>query len=317
MAIRYRTLLLPFLIGALAAAPAYADDTSDAERRVQDALQSTLVRLVDAGEVSPDDLATLRLESPASRLPVFGAVVDTRLRAENERDGFPVVAVTPGGSADALGLRVGDRVLDVNDETLLGLGVDAGGHVVAAQRLRAAMRDGTETLTLRVRRGGDVVTLQGAVRMVELPAYRLELGDAVAGAFYAAPPGSVAGDGVSSCGRISVFDAAPRGRKIYPAVLIAIDGQTPGPSSSASFRVEPGTRRLTVAEAIDTEQFSGLQQTQRNRPARERYKDLVVNVRPGVTYRLGAQFNLEHRNRIRENAYWEPVIWSEAAETCR
>jgi len=121
----------------------------------------------------------------------------------------------------------------------------------------------------------------------------------------------------STCGRISVFDSAPRGQQLYAVVLIAIDGRLPGPTDSPSFRIEPGKRVLTVAENIDAHQFSSVQQYQRSNAGRDRYQTLEVDVQPGVTYRLAAKFDLEQRNSIRDNAYWKPVVWSEVRETCR
>src|SRR5690606_13739313 len=98
-------------------------------------------------------------------------------------------------------------------------------------------------------------------------------------------------DPQQGCGRISVFDVAPRGRDLFPAVLIAIDGKAPGPSGRTSFRVDPGTRRLTVAEAIDDYEFSGVQQRQRRQGGKDRYVDLFVEVEAGRTYRLAAEFD--------------------------
>lgn len=120
----------------------------------------------------------------------------------------------------------------------------------------------------------------------------------------------------SSCGRISVFDVAPRGKQLYSAVLIAIDGHNAGSSDWTSFRVEPGKRVLTVAENIDSRQFSSVAQVQRSKSGRDRYRIIEVDVEPGVTYRLAAQFDLERRNSIRDNAYWHPVIWSQSNESC-
>lgn len=121
----------------------------------------------------------------------------------------------------------------------------------------------------------------------------------------------------STCGRISVFDSAPRGQQLYPAVLIAIDGRLPGPSDSPSFRIAPGKHVLTVAENIDAHQFSSVQQYQRSNAGRDRYQKLELDVQPGVTYRLAAKFDPDQRNAIRDNAYWSPMVWSQISETCR
>lgn len=305
-------LLRTTLLAALAAAP-FAASLADPGQRVQEEVQSALLRLVASGEIPAEAMAQLRIDAPASRTPMFGAVIDSRFRPGAEADGVPVAAVTPGSSAEQIGLRAGDRLLSVNGVDLRKLGADAQGRSVAATQVRDAVRAGDDTIRFRVARGEETLDLQGQVLMVDLPAYRMELGSALAGAAYAA----TGGDGVSGCGRISVFDAAPRGKQVYPAVLIAVDGRLPGPTSSDVYRVEPGKRRLTVAERIDPEQFGGVQRTVRDRQGRDRYKDLFVDVQPGMTYRLGAQFVLEQRNSIRDNAYWEPVVYSEVAETCR
>ena len=310
-----QSLLSLLVTGILATSGVAAAPGPQAEQRVREEVQSALLRLVDNGEIAAEDLATLRLDAPASRTPVFGAIIDARFRAESDRSGLPVAAVTPGGSAAQIGLQAGDRLIAVNGASLLDLGVDAQGHAIAFQHLRSALDTNAGAVALRVARGGETLELSGPVRVVALPAYRLELGNALAGATYASGAGG--GDGVSGCGRVSVFDAAPRGKQIYRAVLIAVDGVLPGPPSSDTYRLDPGRRRLTVAEAIDPEQFNSVQRTQRDRQGRERYKDLIIDVQPGITYRLGAHYILDQRNSIRDNAYWEPVIWAEAAETCR
>jgi hypothetical protein len=120
-----------------------------------------------------------------------------------------------------------------------------------------------------------------------------------------------------SCGRISVFDVAPRNQQLYRAVLIAVDGRLPGPTDSPSYRVTPGRHVLRVAEAIDAHQFSAVNQYKRDRRGRERYEEIEVDVQPGTTYRLAAKFNLDRRHEIRDGGYWDPVIWKEDTERCR
>lgn len=47
-------------------------------------------------------------------------------------------------------------------------------------------------------------------------------------------------------------------------------------------------------------------------------KALVLDVQPGTSYRIGARLiraKLDTQS-IRDNAYWEPVVWDEVAEPC-
>jgi hypothetical protein len=317
-----RRAVAALLLGLLAGPAAAQDGVGEAsaipvaptllEQRLHQEMQSVLLRLIEDGELDAAAAAELSLAAPASQQPDFGAILDVRHRPGQA--GLPVLGVTPGSSAAALGLRAGDLIVAVNSVVLAGLDADAAGHSLAAARLRAELLADADAVELRVRRGGDELSLSGPVRIVDLPAYRLELGAALAHATVAAAGG---GDGVSSCGRISVFDIAPRAQKLYPAVLIAIDGKLPGPTDADVFRVTPGRHQLKVAEAIDWRQFSDLQRLQRDRTVRDRYKVIEVDVQPGITYRLAARFHLEERNSIRDGAYWEPVIWKESPEHCR
>lgn len=295
------------LAGAQEAAPAAI------EQRLHEEMQTLLVRLVESGALA-DGAQALSLAAPASRQPDFGAILDVRYRAAADT-GLPVLGVTPGSSAARLGVKPGDRLLAVNGVSLAGLGGDADGRAVAARALRDALLANSESLELSVERGEGVQVLRGTVDVVQVPAYRLELGAAIATAALAQAGG---GDGVSSCGRVSVFDVAPRNQQLHRAVLIAVDGELPGPTSSDVFRLTPGRHVLRVAEAIDAHQFSDLQRLTRDRRrGDDRYKDLEIDVQPGVTYRLAARFNYDQRNSIRDGAYWDPVIWKELPETCR
>ena len=137
----------------------------------------------------------------------------------------------------------------------------------------------------------------------------------VAGACAAGPEQATAGDTTSDCGRISVFDVAPRSQDLYRAKLLNIDGELAGPTGARSFRVKPGKRVLQVAELIDSEQFNDVQLRQRDmRP--DPYKDLVVDVQPGTTYLLAARLVPARRNYITDGSYWEPVIYQQNSEPC-
>lgn len=283
------------------------------EQRLHEEMQAVLLRLIEAGELKAEDAEELALVAPASQQADFGAILDVRYRADADR-GLPVLGVTPGGSAALIGLRAGDVLLAVNDQSLQGLGGDAQGRTLAAQRLREELLASSDAVRLKVARADAELTLSGPVPVVSLPAYRLQLGAALAQASLAV---NLAGDGVSECGRISVFDIAPRRQKLYRAILIAIDGQNPGPTHSDSYRVAPGRHTLTVAEAIDSHQFSSLKNFERGQRGRERYKELVIDVQPGITYRLAARLNPDKRQEVQDGGYWDPTIWKEWPETCR
>lgn len=116
------------------------------------------------------------------------------------------------------------------------------------------------------------------------------------------------------CGRISVFDVAPRSRDIYRARLLEIDGELAGPTSSRSFRVAAGRHTLKVAELIDDYEFDDVQLRLRGQ-GRDLSKTLEVDVAPDTTYMLGAQFI--ERGSVSDKSYWDPVIYQHNPEPCR
>ncbi|MFC4729155.1 PDZ domain-containing protein [Coralloluteibacterium thermophilus] len=280
-----------FLLAAVLLAPLAVADERPAAALLRSEIDAALLRVADAHALADDADGPLLIEQPARTRYELGAVIDVR---ERTGDGLPVLAVTPGGAAERMGLRTGDRLLAINGHRLAG-GVDA-------EALADAVGADGGPLDVEVRRDGAALRLHGAAERVELPAYRLSVG------------GASGGD--SRCGRINTFDVAPRGRHIYPAILIAVDGRSPGPTTADSFRVEPGRRTLTVAENIDVRQLSTLTQQLRSRGGRARYKTLEVDVEAGTTYLLGARFDPSRGGSTR-NDYWEPVIWRQVAERCR
>jgi hypothetical protein len=129
--------------------------------------------------------------------------------------------------------------------------------------------------------------------------------------------GSMAGAAqASSCARVSTFDSAPRSQQLFPAVLIAVDGELPGPTGAESWRITPGRHVLKVAEAIEPNRFTAPQNRERDGRNSDRYKTLEIDAQPGVTYRLAARFHHDRRHPMREGKYWEPVIWKESPESC-
>ena len=325
--VRATTALL--LTVALAGA-AIAAEPPPAVRAEFDA---ALLRLADADRLPRGADESWHISQPPRVRHELGAVLDL---AAAGAAGAAVLAVTPGGAAERAGLRSGDRVLALNGRRLQA-GLDA-------EALHEALAAEGGALVIELRRDGREMELRGVADSISLPGYQLLLAGA-------------AGEAASRCGRVSVFDAFPRSQQVYPVVLIAIDGRHPG--DGPAYRLTPGRHRLTVSEAIDDRQFSGVAQFQRSRgqrqstpdaaerlrstpgqpirdgarvlhvpaapattaavprgPSRSRYKDLEIDVRPGITYRIAAQFHVDRRHDIRGNGYWDPIVYAESPEPC-
>lgn len=315
-----RGLLAGVVILALVAGPVCGAATTAgpaldpaATAQVREELRLLMMDLVQNGTVSDAELARLQfsVDTPAQRVSTLGVLVDSGGPARN---GLQVLGVTPGGAAERMGLRTGDVLLAVNGQALSGLGVDAAGHAIAPRTLRdeVTREPAGATLQLQVLRDGRTQVLSGPIASVNVPAMRLLVGSGASAAD--AAPVDPAAAAEAGCGRISIFDVAPRQQQLHAAVLIAIDGQLPGVTGQTEFRVAPGMHTLTVAERIES-RYLTINDRQRN--AGNNYKKLTIEVAPNTTYFIAARLNADKATQWNNGAYWDPVMWKQVAEACR
>lgn len=219
------------------------------------------------------------------------AVLDTRAK---HAEGIPVLAVTPGGAAERMGLAAGDRIVSFNGTALAG----APNPQQALDTVLLGS-DGRATLVV-ARAGGSTETLRGPLA-----------GDT--------PPATMAG-----CGYVSANDPTPRVTgMVFPAEITQIDGRSTPLDPLNRFQLPAGQHVLVVRELIPSQYFNGVELQQRRLMLRrlrgEAYKALVVDVAPGMRYQIGARLLKDRMGseNVRANAYWEPVIHGSRAEACR
>lgn len=283
------------------------------EQRLREELRVLLLDMVQSGalDASSPDQVDLSIEEPPQRVGSLGVLVDSA-GADQARDGLHVLATTPGGSAERMGLRAGDVITAVNGVTLAGLGSSDDGSARAAALLReqVAALDAEAELAFDVRRDGRGLNVRGPLVSTWLPALRLSLGSSVALAANA-PATKPAG----GCGRVSIVDVAPRQQGLHAVSLNQIDGGLAGVTNQTSFRLPVGEHVLEVGERIEP-RYLPFNDRQRNR-SEPRYKRLVVQVTADTTSFVAAQLNEDKRSEWSGGGYWDPVVWREAAEPCR
>lgn len=312
-------LLIPDVSAAVESdSAATAGSANAGTQRLVEELRVVLMGLVQSGAFgdTPAQQISLSLDIPAGRTAELGVLVDSS-SGESADQGLLVLGTTPGSLASRLGLRSGDTLLAVNGVSLVALGSDRSGAARAAGSLRdalAELADGAP-LKFRISREGKQTLIDGRMESVLIPSVHLRLGDDAMPA--TATVSSVnAPASTSACGRISVFDNAPRQQQLHAAALIDVDGRQSPMSGQTSVRVSAGRHILKVGEQIDL-RYLGFGQRLRDRGGTERYKTLTVDVDADTTYFLAAKINSEHRNEWRDGLYWDPVIWSTSKENCR
>lgn len=312
----YLCLLAATMVHAQAT-PAGADATTTADRpaasaateqRVRQDTQQMLSRLAASGALGQHpEQVNLHLDEPAQRVTNLGILVDST-NADRARDGLHVLGATPGSTAEHLGLRPGDVIVAVNGTSLRGLGADSDGHPLAAATLKATVEALPDAAPLQfdVERAGNALALNAPLQSVYLPALRMELG-AAAMANADATPSS------AGCGRVSTYDVAPRGDHQYHALILLLDGVTPGPRGGAeTYRVAAGQHKLLVAEQIPTLQIGvGDMASMRRKTS----KEIEITVKPGFTSMIAAQLHVDKATQL-NGGYWDPVVWREISESC-
>jgi membrane-associated protease RseP (regulator of RpoE activity) len=222
----------------------------------------------------------------------LGAVVDVR---QANRNGIAILAVTPGGAADRMGLRAGDRLLAINGRRL-------DDTPKPSFALEGALQESGGALQVEASRNGKPLVLSGRADAVR----------------------STAASGNSmSCGYLSTqAGVIPRTQHIFRADITQIDGRSTPIEPAYRHRASTGKHVLVVREFIDSNYLNSAQLNQIAKMKKfafaRAYKSFVLEVKPNMSYRIGARLLKDKLDTqsIRDNAYWEPVIWEEVPETC-
>ena len=294
-------------LGSVAQAQDAVASDALVQQRVRAELRAVMTGLIQSGtfgDAAPGRIH-LEVEAPAQRVSDLGLLVDS---SRADADGLHVLAVTPGGSAERMGIRAGD-VLAAVDNTPLG--GEGGAGILRAHV--DALPDGA-ALAFSLRRDGSTQRIGGTLSSVYLPPMRLTVGD---GTQLASRGDDGMAEASGGCGRISDFDVAPRQQQLHAATIISIDGKLPGPSGSHAYRVAAGTHEVKVAERIDDRYLSFNDRARNAGVSSNRYKTLVVDVAPDTTTLVAARLNEAERNNPANGAYWDPVAWKQTAEPCR
>jgi hypothetical protein len=247
-----------------------------------------------SGAAQPGNLlAAQALQAAASNAARYelGAVVDVR---QASRNGIAILAVTPGGAADRMGLRAGDRLLAINGRRLDDTSTPSA-------TLEAALQESGGAFQVEASRNGKPLALSGRASPVRL----------------AAPADS------RSCGYVSTrAGVVPRTRHIFNAEITQIDGRSTPLEPANRHRTSAGTHVLVVRELIEPNYLNSAQLLQIAKMKKfalaRAYKSFVVDVKPGMSYRVGARLIKDRLDTqsIRDNAYWEPVVWEQVPEAC-
>lgn len=128
--------------------------------------------------------------------------------------------------------------------------------------------------------------------------------------------------GSMSCGYVSTeAGAIPQSKDLFHAMIAQIDGRPPR-LVKYEYELDAGKHILVIGEDINSTRLNSAQLTQIGKMKRSTrpgyFKALILDVQPGTSYRLGVRLLRDKLDTqsIRDNAYWEPVVWEEVPQAC-
>lgn len=303
---------LSWVLLAVALGSGAGEPTAEQRQRLSESLRAMLVGM--AGDPAFRDFGPSQwdfsISADPQRVDNFGVVLDPRFDPAVAEAGPLVLAVTPGSTAARLGLRSGDRLQRINGETLEGLGAAGDGRSEAYlvfSRALAGLQDG-EALSVQVRREQRTMVLSGTYREIRIPGFSLRFGTDPGGGI------DTAVDSPDGCTTVSVVEAPPREFDIYPAELVAINGEQAGIALRPTHYLIPGAYRFTLREDIPERELAD--QTRR---FSDRRPDQTITLwtEPDMVYQLGARLVVPRREQEPGQPFWRPVLWKAEPGACR
>ena len=247
-------------------------------------INQTLAEIRRLEQLEEAEGFTVSLSQPSFSFINLGAVLDPVSKV--------VLSVSPHSNAEALGLKVGDKisVLQIDEETITdfseGIQLKAGNKILAEV----------------IRTGNDQsISLHTTAKSKIIPAWTLEVSSTKVNS---------ASVQMTGCGYVSVFFTPPGTQYQYPAKVFEVDGET-GFHLRETIKLPAGQHTLKVHEYIPEHMLP------RRKAGIEKAKTLEVMIEPDKTYHIAAQFEPEKRLNLVDEAYWEPVVWKVSESKCR
>ncbi len=247
-------------------------------------INETLAEIRRLEELEESDGFTVSFSQPSFSFINLGAVLDPVSKV--------VLSVSPHSNAEALGLKVGDKisVLQIDEEIITDFSEGI------------QLKVGNKILAEVIRAGNDQsVSLHTTAKSKVIPAWTLEVSSTKVNS---------ASLEMTGCGYVSVFFTPPGTQYQYPAKVIEVNGET-GFHLRETIKLPAGQHFLKVHEYIPEKMLPG------RKAGTMKEKILEVLIEPDKTYHIASQFESEKRLNLAGEGYWEPVVWKVSESKCR
>lgn len=139
----------------------YVDDVME-DKLVEDAIVALLEKL------DPHSIYIPKEEVEATNAPLKGNFMGIGIRFQILKDTIMVVNTIPGGPSQKLGIKDGDKIIKINDETVAGTGIKTDG---VRERL---LGEKNTKVNVSIQRKGEKKLIEFTIKRDVIPLYSIE-----------------------------------------------------------------------------------------------------------------------------------------------
>jgi hypothetical protein len=296
------SVILSISVQANSETKQYTSESTKLLSQLQEQIRATLLAVSNNEKIAGKSMHDFHylFSLPAQEITYLGLI----LELDNADNGYEVLSVTPGSTADKLAIKSRDHILKINDLTINNSTAES------SLRLLNDLKPGDLlNLTVKSKKGERKLTTKLIGQF--MPKISLEIGSD--NKLAAIETASLNSNNMSSgvCGKVSVFFNPPAAKEIYPALFYKIDDGYLN-KNKKSFKLPVGKHTISLHEYIDDKNFN---RKGRGRGVRKD-KSIEIDVKENTTYYIGAKFNRKNKLKRVEDEYWTPIVWKESNREC-
>ncbi len=296
------SVILSISVQANSETKQYTTESTKLLSQLQEQIRVTLLAVSNNERVAGKNMNDFHylFSLPAQKITYLGLI----LELDNTDNGYEVLSVTPGSTADKLEIKSRDHILKINDLTINNSTAES------SLRLLNDLKPGDVlNLTVKSKKGERKLTTKLIGQFIPKISLEIGSGNNLAAMETASLNSNIMSSGV--CGKVSVFFNPPSAKEIYPASFYKIDEGYLN-KNKKSFKLAVGKHTISLHEYIDDKNFN---RKGRGRGVRKE-KSIEIDVKENTTYYIGAKFNRSNKLKRSEDEYWTPIVWKVSNKEC-
>ena len=292
---RYLNLFAASILSlSISAAPQLTAESEVLIEQLKHQIEGTIIAIgkneAKVGHIVED--LNLTIELPAKSEANLGILLDV----DRPNEGFKILSVSPGSTAEQLELEVGTNIVSFNEMPIK----DSTSARVLNQ---IQMLSAGDRIKFTIDNGARVNDYEATIEGRFIPDIKLEVGlqsTKVASNMVEA--------GSSSCGYVSVLFGPPRSKSLYSSYINKI-GDKATIRGRHSFKLSSAKHQVYVHELIDAPSL-------RRSGGIKNSKLLEIDIKPNKMYHIAAKYDRKKKSRRHNEEYWEPVVWKVTDSEC-